>query len=316
MEGSNGKSFSTSQYAHVTIGNSTRTVPFIACSTARFTEVCGASQFDLYRADIGQLDFNEYKNRILADDLPLPTKNYLISKIDDINKLINHQFTAEEIQQKLERSGVIKARYATIERAALLDKRRKAESRGDAAVVAKCNAELAELDGPKLAFGTSLYKEQKNSGLSQQERLAELNRANRKANTEDVRKAQRAEKRAEAENRLKVERGDAVPNPFARVKTRPRTNYDASGDHLAPPKATTKVLDDLFEDGSKNNSRSGTPARSNTPLQNGAPAPKKNSTNSTPQLPQEKVNGLPKLGRRAMDDDIIGAMDLGIEIDI
>lgn len=251
---------------------------------------------------------------MLEDDLPLPTKPFLVEKIGDINKLIHHEFTAEEIQQKLERSGVLRQRSNNLERASLLDRRRKAEARGDEAAVTKCNEALVELEGPKLAYGTSLYKQPPKAadkGPTQQERLAELNRANRKANTEDVRKAQRAEKRAEAIARRAVERGEAVADPFARVKTRPRTNYDANGEHLAPPKPVAKALDDLFEDGSKNSSRAATPARSGTPLPNGAV-----KQSSTPQPPQEKVNGVPKVGKRNMDDDVIGAMDLGIEIDI
>ncbi|KAI4169955.1 MAG: hypothetical protein LQ343_005337 [Gyalolechia ehrenbergii] len=295
MEGVNGKNFVTTQYAKLAIGKSTRTIPFIACSTAKFTEV----------------DFNDYVNKMLADDLPLPTKPFLISKTVDINNLINHQFTNEEIQQKLERSGVLQQRFATIERASLVDRRRKAEARGDEVTVAKCTEAIAELDGPKLAFGTSLYKEppkSANTGPTQQERLAELNRANRKANTEDVRKAQRAERRADAMSRRAVERGEAVANPFARVKTRPRTTYDANGEHLAPPKPANKAVDDLFEGGSKDNSRDG--SRASTPMQTGA------SRSNIPQQPQEKVNGLPKVGRRNMDDEVIGAMDLGLDIDI
>ncbi|KAL8636777.1 MAG: hypothetical protein Q9228_005867 [Teloschistes exilis] len=298
MEGTNHKNFPTTQYARLAIGKSERVLPFIACSTAKFTEA----------------EFNEYKKGMVNDDLPLATKPFLITKIGDINRLLNHEFTPEEIQQKLERSGVLKQRDNMLQRNELQDRRRRAEGRGDEATVAKCNEELAALEGPKLAFGTSLYKEAPkpvNTGPTQQERLAELNRANRKANAEDVRKAQRAEKRADAIARRAVERGEAVADPFARVKTRPRTNYDANGEHLAPPKPGPKALDDLFEDGSNNNSRAGTPARSGTPMQNGAI-----KKTATPQPPQEKVNGIPKVGKRNMDDDVIGAMDLGIDIDI
>ncbi|KAL9598872.1 MAG: hypothetical protein Q9219_004212 [cf. Caloplaca sp. 3 TL-2023] len=297
MEGVNNKNFVTTQYAKLSIGKSSRKIPFIICSSAKFTEV----------------DFNDYKKQLLADDLALPTKPTLVAKIADINKLINHQFTAEEIQQKLERSGVLQQRFATIERTSLLDRRRKAEARGDEAAVTKCNEALAELNGPKLAFGTSLYKEQPksaNAGPTQQERLAELNRANRKANTEEVRKAQRAERRAEAIARRAIERGEAVADRFARVKTRPRTTYDASEDHLAPPKPVAKGVDDLFDGGSKDNSRGG--SRASTPMQ--TPAVKKGTP--TPQPPQQKVNGLPKVGRRNMDDEVIGAMDFDIDIDI
>lgn len=245
-------------------------------------------------------------------DVALPTKPFLVNKIDDINRLLNHNFTSEEIQQKLERSGVLQQRFANIERNAVLDKRRKAEARGDEVAVTKYNAELAELNGPKLAFGTSLYKEppkSANTGPTQQERLAELNRANRKANAEEVRKAQRAEKRAHALAQRAIDRGEAVADPFARVKTRPRTQYDANGEHLAPPKPIAKGVDDLFEGGSQGTSRAG--SRASTPMQNGA-VKKVN----IPQPPQQKVNGLPKVGRRNVDDDIIGAMDFGIDIDI
>ncbi|KAL8956495.1 MAG: hypothetical protein Q9183_006292, partial [Haloplaca sp. 2 TL-2023] len=259
-------------------------------------------------------DFNEYKNRTAEDDIPWPTKPQLASKINDINKLLNHSFTPEELQQKLERSGMHQSRFDEIERASILDNRRKAEFRGDETAVAKWNAKLAELEGPKLAFGTSLYKEPpkaENTEPTQQERLAALNRANRKANTEDVRKAQREEKKAAAIARRAVERGEAVADSFARVKTRPRVNYDSNGEHLAPPKPATKALDDLFDDGSKNNSGNTTPARSGTPMQNGAV-----KKSSTPQPPHEKINGMPRIGKRNMDDDVIAAMDLGIEIDI
>ncbi|KAI4285637.1 MAG: hypothetical protein L6R35_004620 [Caloplaca aegaea] len=296
MEGVNRKNFITTQYAKLVIGKSTRVMPFITCSTSKFTEV----------------EFSDYKKTMAEVDLTLPTRPFLISKIDDINRLINHHFTSEEIQQKLERSGVLQQRFANLERTTLIDRRRKAEARGDEATVAKCTEALAELDGPKLAFGTSLYKEPPktaNTGPTQQERLAELNRANRKANTEEVRRAQRAEKRAQAMAQRAVERGEAVADPFARVKTRPRTTYDANDQHLAPPKPTNKAVDDLFEGGSKDTSRAG--SRASTPMQNGA-----GKIINIPQQPQEKVNGLPKVGRRNMDDEVIGAMDLGIDIDL
>lgn len=267
----------------------------------------------MLHADVSQVEFNDYKNKITADDLSLPTKPFLIGKIGDINRLINHQFTPEEIQQKLERSGVLQQRFNTIERASLVTRRQKAEARGDEEAVAQLTKEIMEIDGPKLAFNTSLFKtspKSNNAGPTQQERLAELNRANRKANAADVRKAQQAERRAEALARRRVERGEAVADPFARVKTRPRTNYDAGGEHLAPPKPAARAVDDLFEDGSRNNSRAGTPGRTSTPVQNGPPR------DSTPQPLQDKVNGLPKVGKRNMDDDVIGAMDLGIDIEI
>ena len=246
------------------------------------------------------------------DNLPLPTKSYLLSKIADINALINHRFTDAEIQEKLRRAGVLQSKFASLERPAIINRRRDAEARGDEAVIARLDAELAVLDGPKLAFGTTLQKaapKPTTSGPSQQERLAALNRANRKANTHDVRKAQHAERKAEALARKAIERGEAVQNPFARVKTRAKVHYDVGGNSLAPPKAA-HARDDLFEDPSKDNSRAGTPssARSTTPIQPGTP----NFRRSPPAAKGQ----LPKIGTRNLDDEIIGSMDLGIEIDI
>lgn len=249
-----------------------------------------------------------------SEELALPTKRFLISKIDDINKLLSHQFTEEEIQEKLKRSGVLQNKYASLERTSIVSRRKAAEDRGDEAAIAKLDAELAALDGPKLAFGTSLRKplpksEAASTGLSQQERLALVNRANRKANTQDVRKAQVMERKQEALARLAVERGEAIQNPFARVKTRAKTHHDAKGDSLVVPSG---AMDDASN--SQDNSRAGTPltpARAKTPLQDGTP-----KRSGTPLHAGEKISGLPRIGKRNMDDDIFAAMDFGIEIDI
>lgn len=244
----------------------------------------------------------------------LPTKRFLISKIDDINKLLSHQFTEEEIQEKLKRSGVLQNKFAPFERARIVARRKAAEDRGDEATIAKLDAELADLDGPKLAFGTSLRKplpkpETSSPGLSQQERLALVNRANRKANTQDVRKAQVMERKQEALARLAVERGEAIQNPFARVKTRAKTYHDAKGNSLVVPSG---ALDDASN--SQDNSRAGTPmtpGRAKSPLHDGTP-----KRSGTPLHVGEKISGLPRIGKRNMDDDIFAAMDFGIEIDI
>lgn len=246
------------------------------------------------------------------EDIPLPTKPFLINKINDINELINHRFTDEEIQEKLELSGVLQSRFASLERTAISNRRKEAHAGGHEAAVAKLDAELAALDGPKLAYGTSLRRAPSKStsaGPNQQERLALLNRANRKANFHDVRKAQQAERKAEALARKAIERGEAVQNPFARVKTRAKVHYDVQGNNLAPPKAAA-ALDDLFEGNSRDISRAGTPSsiRSNTPMQPATPV--RSGT------PATKISGLPRIGGRNMDDDIIAAMDFGIDIEI
>lgn len=216
--------------------------------------------------------------------------------------MINHQFTEEELQRKLERSGVLQSRTASLDKVAIVNRRRAAEERGDESAVAKCDAELAELSGPKLKYGTSLAEPKVTAAPappSQQERLAELNRQNRKKNTEDIRKAQLAEKRAARLARQAVERGEAVQDPFARVKTTAKTHYDVND---------TKVK---LQPPSRDISRSATPGGLGTPKLEA----KKPSRSPEPK-PLAKASGLPILGTRNMDEEIIGALDMGIDIEI
>ena len=241
----------------------------------------------------------------------MPTVSFLKSKVDQLFALSNHTWTEAEISEKLRRSGVMRTKNASINRNRLNLERQNAVAKHDEAEIARIDRELLALDGPKLAFGTSLNANNTVNGKlavpkppTQQERLAALNRANRKANAEAVRKAQIAEKRAEERAKAAVERGEAIANRFARVKTRAKVhhNFDED-DHLAPPK--NKNVDDLFEE----SARSGT----------ATPTPGKAANGVTPKsgTPQPKIE--PKqIGsfKKKMDDDILGSLDFGIDVDI
>ncbi len=236
----------------------------------------------------------------------LPTKSFLVSKLADFTAVVNHQFTDAELTEKLKRQGIIQKKDAYFERNSINTRRRAAELKGDEAAIAKCDAELAALDGPKLKYGTFLVdpkaKPAVPAGPTQQERLAELNKANRKANRENVRKAQLAERKADRINREAVQRGEAMPNSFARVKTYAKTHHDA--------KETLNPLLARQNGSSRDVSRSGTPAAATTPK---VEATKPLLPNAAEKL---TASGMPILGNRHMDDEIIAAMDLGIDIEI
>ena len=197
-------------------------------------------------------------------------------------------------------------RDAYFERNSIHTRRRAAELKGDEAAIAKCDTELAALDGPKLKYGTSLIEPKTKAvvptGPTQQERLAELNKANRKANRENVRKAQLAERKADRINREAVQRGEAMPNSFARVKTYAKTHHDAN--------ETLSSLLARQNGGSRDVSGSTTPAAATTPKVE----PTKPVVPS--QVEKSTASGMPVLGNRNMDDEIIAAMDLGIDIEI
>ena len=236
-------------------------------------------------------------------------KPFLLSKLEQIQRLINHSFTDEELQVKLQRSGVLQKRTAPLERLAIANRRRVAEEKGDEAAIAKADTELAALQGPKLKYGTFLIDPRAqattSTELTQQERLAELNRQNRKKNSEDVRRAQQAEQKAARLARQAVERGEAVQDPFARVKTHAKIHHDIN-ETLAPHRAKQR-------DVSRNTSRSATPGGGTPRLE-----PKKSpALLPTPdRKPALTSKGLPVLSSRNMDDEVLGSLDMGIDVEI
>ncbi|KAF2465556.1 plus-3-domain-containing protein [Lindgomyces ingoldianus] len=119
------------------------------------------------------------------------------------------------------------------------------------------------------------------------QRLAEINRQNRKANSEQIRKALIEERHAELRARKAREKA------FQKQKQEEQEKSKL----LQVPGSN---IDDLFEGSDR--SRSATPAvvRAGTPAK------------ST----QEKKGGIPTFRKRKMDDDIISSMDLGIDIEI
>ncbi|KAI9805674.1 MAG: hypothetical protein M1833_005167 [Piccolia ochrophora] len=303
IESPNGKRFVTTQYVTAAHGKAQKDWPFIICSDSPFTEA----------------EFDRWKKVCIAESVTMATKTFLTRKVTDINNLLDRSWTDEELNEKLRRSGAAKDYLGQQKQSALKEMREQAVRQGDEAHIAELDAALAQYEAPKLAFGTTLTAPVvvSNKGPSQQERLAALNRANRKANAQDVRKAQLAEKRAERLNQAAIARGEAVANPFARVKTRAKVMHDVhAADTLAPPTVSHNV-DELFE-GNSDRSRAGTPmsgAGTTTPRKIGTP--KRSGTPLATGITNgEKKGGIPTIRKRLMEDEILGSMDFGIDIDI
>lgn len=239
------------------------------------------------------------------EGVPLPTKPKLSNKINDINALVNRSWTEEELQEKLNRSGALKNKYIPIERNRLNNLIKEAKNTGDDQRVEQLRAELEALEGPALAFNTSLrVSPKKPTGpvqMSQQERLAILNKENRRKNVEEVREAQLRERRRVAATQAALARGEVVEE-----------------DHSRRHKTIAKFKHDVSEMGRRMDSdRSGTntPAAgtpSLTPKKDVAPLPHI----ARLQQSQTDKNGLPTFRKPLTDDDIIGSIDLGIEIEL
>ncbi|KAI9889744.1 MAG: hypothetical protein M1814_005043 [Vezdaea aestivalis] len=296
MHPSGKQPFVTNQHVTAAMGKAEKTFPFLAFSMSPFTEA----------------EFNRYRTFLEGEGTKLPGLAALESKITDINTLVNRKWTDEEITEKINRSGVKANRFRPIELARLNGRRREAALKGDDEAVAAVDVEITALDQGKLAYGTVLFKKEDDTPKppSQQERLAQLNRANRKLNTEEIRRAQIAERKADREAAAAVARGEQAPNAFARVKTRAKTHHDVNDPGIAKSRS---VLGDLSSD---DRSRANTPvggSRANTP--NPLGTPKRSGTPSL-KVPGEKTErkGIATFRRRIMDDEAIAS--LGIELDI
>jgi len=279
MDGPNGKKIHTDQYVLCGQGKKEKEYPFQACSDSRFTEG----------------EFGEFQSALTADGIRLPNKRQIGHKLDDIHALLEHQWTEEDIQNKINKSNAMRIKHLNFGRDRIIKRRDEAASRGDDAVVARCNQELTTYDAggpkPELKAGASPANRH-----AQQERLAQLNRQNRKLNSEEVRKAQIATKRAEQKAR-----DEAI------ARARKAESEKAAA---ATKNSSLAIPDDLFGDAS-DISRAGTPGVS----ANGSPK-KGMSRAGTPAngVPEKKKFG--QFRKKNLDDDVIAGMDLGIEIDI
>ncbi|RMJ22290.1 hypothetical protein PHISP_06844 [Aspergillus sp. HF37] len=270
MEGANGRSFVTTQYAVLTHGKAERDFPFIACSDSPFTEA----------------EYNRYRQTMTVEGYPMATKTMLAKKVADINRLLNHQFTNEELNEKLRKQGSLDNKMSVFKRIDTERKLQLARSAGDDEEVEKLEAEMKEFTTPKLAFGTVLSKP-RSEKPTEQERLADLNLRNQKLNYENVRRAQLEERKASRKAAAAVARGETPTDPLKRVKA----NGDgASGANDASRSATPMTGTD-------------SPGRSNTP---------KSTTSSNPP----KKGGIGTIRYRNNDDENIAALDLDLDIEI
>lgn len=236
------------------------------------------------------------------EGVALPTKPKLTNKIHDINALVNRSWTEAELQEKLKRSGALKNKYIPIERTRLNNLLKEAKNAGDEDRVEQLRAELEALEGPALAFNTSLRTTPKKpagpSQISQQEQLAMLNKENRRKNVEEVRQAQIKERRLAMATQAAIARGEAVEEDHSRRhKTVAKFKHDVS-----------KKLDS--DRSGTNTPVIGTPSL--TPKKDVAPLPHIAKL----QQSQTDKNGIPTFRRPLTDDDIIGSIDLGIEIEL
>ncbi|KAL8392946.1 hypothetical protein RB595_002946 [Gaeumannomyces hyphopodioides] len=258
----------TDQYVTAAHGKAVRDWPFIACSNSPFTDS----------------EWRRYKSTCASEAELLPTESKIEAKVKDINALLAHAWTHEEVSQKIEKIRKLKARFQGYDRMELEQEIAESRAVGNEDRAKELQDQLDNLETPRLAFRTSLTQHKKpatgsNNSVSQQERLAQLNIENRKRNRDVVRKAQLKERTF---SERKLERSQSQTQ--------------------SPQKASAGV-----------ESGSSTPADGTPKLGAQKPA-------LLPHLAKLQQNrdkkGLPTIHKPLMDDDIIGALDLEIDEDI
>ena len=232
-----------------------------------------------------------------VEDCKMATRSTAANKVADINRLLNHKFTNEELNEKLRKQGSLDSKSKFFRRVETEKQLKLARAAGDDAEAERLEGELASMSTPKVALSTSLSKPRADKP-SEHERLAELNLRNQKLNYENVRRAQLEERKASRKAAAAVARGEATLNPFMRVRTQARTHYDVNGNGSTPKPDNNA---------SQENTASETPSKASTPARSVTPA-------STQKKPRK--GGIASIRHRNMDDENIAALDLELDIEI
>lgn len=213
-------------------------------------------------------------------------------------------WTEQELAEKISRQNGLKLKYSGMQRERVQKALAEARSHGDEARAARLQEELDGMEAtPRLAFRTSLTPADGSANNSpggtpngksggraatQQERLALLNLENRRKNAESVRQAQIKE-------RAKAREAEARRVKEQQARRQQQQQQEAEDEDSAT-RARVVVLNN------------GTPSVGGD-----------EELEKLKRLQREKettTRGIPTIHKPLMDDDIIGALDLGIDVDI
>jgi RNA polymerase-associated protein RTF1 len=164
--------------------------------------------------------------------LAIPKPSSLNRKLDELHELVNYRLNNDEITAMVEKKNQLRKKYDPEMRENLDRALREAREKGNTLLANQLQEELDALGKPAgLAFRTTLTptKPSPAPNSTQQDRLAELNRENRRRNIEAVRKAQLKERQRAREIEKKIARGEEVEEDVSRrLKTKAKFVYDVN----------------------------------------------------------------------------------------
>lgn len=296
----NGRLMPVETYVIAAHGKAEKPWTFLECSMSRFTED----------------EWRRYRITMANEDLKLPNKSTINSKLDQINKLINHRFTDAEITEKMRRQQSLAAKInRTDQRQPIEERRQAALAVGDDEAAQKYEEELRDIVPMKLALGTTLVKQEATYVNKEQERLAELNRRNQRMNSENVRKAQVAEMRAKKKHNQRLKGVDDLFGDGSDI-SRSGTPVNGNGGVSTPTKRAGTPLNGsgLVKNGTGSPSNGGTAGLAVARNGGGAPA----AVSAFKPVTKDKKGGLPVIRKALLEEEVMKqtVLDLGIDIEI
>lgn len=197
-------------------------------------------------------DFDAYRQAMSEAGAKLPTQSTVTKKIEEIKAFENRFWTDDDINARIQKSN----KYAHLLRR---DRDEEAAPRIPTQSEAAAN------------------------------RLAELNRRNREAERERIRKVQLDERQHKLQARKRAE-----------IEARKKKAEEEKRKAEEEKKNLLGVDEDLFGDGAS--------SRASSVPKEGTPKPE--------EVKKTERKGLPTFRRPKMDDDIIASMDIGLDIEI
>ncbi|KAK9481184.1 hypothetical protein V1514DRAFT_287286 [Lipomyces japonicus] len=187
-------------------------------------------------------EFDKWKAVLEEEKIAIPSVRFIETKAQQLQKMKDRTLTPEEVNLMIETRQKLSTndRGNSVMRKTLLEQKKIiAESNNDANEVARIEEQLADIDERQTVRLSSTVND------SPLQRLSRVNERNRRANQDEIRKA---EIRASEERRKQLQNKSFVSaDPFSRLKTNARMYYDHTEEIQGPGQGDVPADDNIEE---------------------------------------------------------------------
>ncbi|KAK9487334.1 hypothetical protein V1527DRAFT_450509 [Lipomyces starkeyi] len=171
-----------------------------------------------------QEEFDTWKHAVKNDNISLPSRRLIDLKFQQLQKMRERTLSPNEINAMIDLRQLLSSNLPTnavIQKTMLNQKRLIAMNHGDMEEVAEIDRQISAIDHRQTAKLSTTVLE------SPLQMLAKVNERNRRANQDEIRKAEikATEVRRKA---MLANKSQVTSDPFSRLKTNPRMYYDSA----------------------------------------------------------------------------------------